>query len=153
MRGSGPTETDSLRWVMGEPAGPAPRDPGAPRLWPWRWGRSAATTTARPSSCLEPLSDSVVRVTHRDQVSYFGFNRKWEPSEPYTWAAYEGYVYADGIDGSPSLTYRTPDGALRALCPLILKAQRREDARRINPKERKRAARQVLAEFMNELAD
>ena len=33
---------------------------------------------------LEPISDSVVRVTHREQAGYFGFNRKWNPSRPYT---------------------------------------------------------------------
>ena len=39
---------------------------------------------------LEPLSDSVVRVTHRDQVGYFGFNRDWEPYSPYTYTDYGG---------------------------------------------------------------
>ena len=102
---------------------------------------------------LDPLSDSVVMVTHRDKVGYFGFNRDWDPAKPYTWAEYEGFVHDDGIEEIGARSYSTPDGALQYLCDLLLTEQLREDARRINPEVRQRAARQVLAEFMAELPD
>ena len=47
--------------------------------------------------------------------------------------------------------YCTPDESLLALCDSMLAKQRREDARRVNPEERKRAARTVLAEFVEDL--
>jgi len=100
---------------------------------------------------LDPLSESVVRVTHRDQTGYFGFNRKWDPTSPYALAYGEYSVHSDGIDGGVILAYSSPDAALKALCDSMLRDQRKEDARRINPEERKRAARQVLAEFLDEL--
>ena len=34
---------------------------------------------------LEPVSDSVVRVTHRGQTGYFGLKADWEAARPYTW--------------------------------------------------------------------
>lgn len=101
---------------------------------------------------LDPLSDSVVRVTHRDQVGYFGFNRNWDPSMPYTRAGTETSVHDDGIAGFVH-SFSTPDAALKSLCDSMLRDQRREDARQINPEERKRAARRVLAEFMEELPE
>lgn len=100
---------------------------------------------------LNPLSESVVRVTHRDQTGYFGFNRKWDPTSPYTLAYSEYSVHSDGIDGGVIFSYSSPDAALKALCDSMLSDQRKEDARRTNPEERKRAARQVLAEFLDEL--
>ena len=33
---------------------------------------------------LDPLSDSVVKVTHRDQTGYFGINREWDVARAYT---------------------------------------------------------------------
>ena len=102
---------------------------------------------------LEPLSDSVVRVTHREQTGYFGFNRKWDPSRPYTWTGIEYLVHNDGIDGMATFMYPTPDAALGALCDSMLADQRKEDSRRINPEQRKRAARKVLGEFLEEIPD
>lgn len=99
---------------------------------------------------LQPLSESVVRVTHRDQMGYFGFNRQWDPSQPYTRAGTATSVHDDGIEGF-AYSFSTPDAALTSLCDSMLRDQRREDARRINPEERKRAARQVLSEFIDEL--
>ena len=100
---------------------------------------------------LDPLSESVVRVTHRDQVGYFGFNRKWDPSKPYTHSDYKGLVNDDGIEGMPIFSYSSPDAALKSLCDSMLRDQRKEDARRTNPEERKRAARRVLGEFLEDL--
>ena len=100
---------------------------------------------------LEPLSESVVKVTHRDQTGYFGFNRKWNPSRPYTTTNSDYAVNDEGIDGMAFFSYSSPDASLKALCDSMLRDQRREDARRINPEERKRAARRVLGEFLEEL--
>ena len=102
---------------------------------------------------LDPLSDSVVRVTHREQTGYFEFNREWDPSRPYTQAMIDYLVHSDGIDGSIILSYSTPDAALDDLCDAMLADQLMEDSRRINPEQRKRAARKVLGEFLQEIPD
>ena len=102
---------------------------------------------------LEALSESVVRVTHRDQVGYFGFNKNWDPSSPYTHTDYRGFVSDDGIEGMTVFSYFSPDAALKSLCDSMLRHQRKEDARRTNPEERKRAARKMLGEFLDELWD
>ena len=99
---------------------------------------------------LESVSDSVVRVTHREQTAYFGLSRDWDSSKPYGWAMHEAMVDTDGIDGL-TFPYSTPDRALKALCDLILDDRRREGTMGISPEERKQAARQVLAEFMDDL--
>ena len=62
-------------------------------------------------------------------------------------------VHNDGIDGMATFMYPTPDAALGALCDSMLADQRKEDSRRINPEQRKRAARKVLGEFLEEIAD
>ena len=100
---------------------------------------------------LEPLSDSVVRVTHREQTGYFGFNRDWDPLNPYTRADYEGFVHDDGIEGRDVWLFCTPDASLQSLCDSMLTKQRKQDARLVNAEERKRAARKVLAEFVEGL--
>ena len=105
---------------------------------------------------LEPVSDSVVRVTHREQTGFFGLRGDWEPSEPYTWARHEGMVRRDFIDPSHGLgiemhsvfTYSSSDGALKALCESMLNDQRSADARRTNPEERKAVARRVMGEML-----
>ena len=102
---------------------------------------------------LEALSESVVRVKHRDQVGYFGFNRNWDPSNPYTHTNYRGFVSDDGIEGMAILSFSSPDAALKSLCDSMLRNQRKDDARRTNPEERKRAARRMLGEFLDELWD
>ena len=101
---------------------------------------------------LEPLSPSVVQVTHREQVAYFGTNLNWDVLRPYAWTTLEYQVQADGIGGAV-LWAATPDDALRALCRSLVSSQRREDSRRINPEERMVAARQVLGEFLEELPE
>ena len=68
---------------------------------------------------LDPLSESVVKVTHRDQTGYFGFNRKWDPSKPYTRAGTEIAVHEDGIEGFV-YSFSTPDAALKSLCDSML---------------------------------
>ena len=101
---------------------------------------------------LEPLSPSVVQVTHREQVAYFGTNLNWDVLRPYAWTTLEYQVQDDGIGGAV-LWAATPDDALRALCRSLVSSQRREDSRRINPEERMAAARQVLGEFLEELPE
>ena len=102
---------------------------------------------------LEALSESVVRVNHRDQVGYFGFNKNWDPSRPYTHTDYKGFVSDDGIEGTIIFSYSSPDAALKSLCDSMLRNQQKEDARRTNPEERKQAARRMLGEFLDELWD
>ena len=105
---------------------------------------------------LEPVSDSVIRVTHREQTGFFGLRGDWEPNEPYTWARHEGMVRRDYIDPSHGLgiethsvfTYSSSDGALKALCESMLNDQRSSDAKRANPEERKAAARRVMGEML-----
>ena len=99
---------------------------------------------------MEPLSDSVVRVTHREQTGYFGVAKDGEAARPYTWTTLT--PDADEVDGGV-VSYSTPESALDPLCDLLLNKQHNEDSRRINPEQRKRAARKVLGEFLEELPD
>ncbi len=52
-----------------------------------------------------------------------------------------------------SYSYPTPEMALGDLCRALLSQQRKQDDKRINPEERKDAARQVTREFLEELTD
>ena len=61
----------------------------------------------------------------------------------------EEVVHTDGTGGS-SLPFPTPDETLRTQCRLMLHDQRTEDARQADPEGLKRAARMVLAGFMDE---
>ena len=103
---------------------------------------------------LEPISDSVIRVTHREQTGYFGLRDDWDPSKPYTQTTAKGLVQKDSIGYLRSLfTYSSADAALKELCEIMLKDQRMADSRRTNPEERKAAARRVMGEFLEELAE
>ncbi len=101
---------------------------------------------------LEHLSDKLVKVTHRDQTGYFGINKEWDVSRPYAQTTMASDAHEDGISGS-IIAFSTPEDALKALCGLMLTAQRKEDSKRINPEGRKEAASQVLKEFLEELPD
>ena len=101
---------------------------------------------------LEPLSDSLVKVTHRDQTGYFGINRKWDVARPYAYTTWATEVDNEGIDAFLGSS-RTPKEALDSLCFSMLTDQRKEDSRRINPEGRKESARHVLKEFLEELPD
>ncbi len=98
---------------------------------------------------LEPVNDAVVKVAHKDQVGWVGISLDWDVQRPYTSTTLPSQLRDDGINGA-LFEYTTPDDALRALCARLLAQQRREDSRRINPEERKAAARRVLREFLNE---
>ena len=62
---------------------------------------------------LQPMSDSLARVIHRDQVGYIGINQNWDVGEPYSWTFMDRGDRArrrrhmkltakpDGIHGSP----------------------------------------------------
>ncbi len=100
---------------------------------------------------LEPISDSLVEVTHRDQTGYFAINKEWDVAEAYTYATRKSRVDDDGIIGI--FGYRTAQEALDMLCRSMLSAQRKEDSNRINPDGRKDAARKVMKEFLEELPD
>ena len=100
---------------------------------------------------LEPISDSLVKVTHRDQTGYFGINKEWDVAEAYTYTKRKSQVDDDGIIGV--FGYRTAREALDMPCRSMLTAQRKEDSNRINPEGRKDAARKVMKEFLEELPD
>ena len=100
---------------------------------------------------LEPVSDSVIRVVYGDDVAYVGMNVDWNPYEPYCWTLRESQVRADGIETSSIYDHGTIDEALELPCGRMLDAQRKRDAQRINPEERKAAARRVMREFLDEL--
>ena len=100
---------------------------------------------------LEPLSDSLVRVTHRDQTGYLGIIMNWDAGKPYAVTRLEDAASEDGVDDMSG--FATPEAALTALCNVLLHFQRIEDSKRINPEERKQAARKVLREFLDELPD
>ena len=127
----------------------------APKVWSHNNGQA--------EFILRSMSESLVQVTHRDQVGYIGINQNWDVGRPYTWtymdrttgpsrADMERDARPDGIHGNPS-GEATPEEALTLLCNLQLVIQRREDSRRINPEERKRSARKVLGEFLDRLPD
>ena len=101
---------------------------------------------------LEPVNDSVVKVTHRGQVGWIGISLDWDPQRPYTSTTFSHRLKEDGIERIGS-EYATPDDALKSLCRWLLRQQRREDSRRVNLEERKKAARRVLREFLDELPD
>ena len=100
---------------------------------------------------LEPISENVIRVVYGDDVAYVGMNVDWNPHQPYCWTSRESQVYAEGIDVSSVFEYPTIDEALEPPCEKMLEAQRKRDAQRINPEERKAAVRRVMREFLAEL--
>ena len=100
---------------------------------------------------LKAVSESVVRVTHRDQTGYFGIGREWKDSErPYTSTRQEDDVCDDGIDGV-AVGYRTPADALDTLCGEMLTDQNREDVRQASGDQWQGSARRVLRGFLEEL--
>ena len=106
--------------------------------------------TGRSHCRVSPLSDSVVKVTHRDQTGYFGINKDWNVRNLYAHTKRESEAHDDGI-GSGFFSYPTPERALNSLCGLMLNDQSKAESKRINPKERQKVARQVLNEFLVEL--
>ena len=100
---------------------------------------------------LQHLSESLIKVTHRDQVGYLGLVKDFDADKPYGWSATGSGVSEDGIDiGSK---YSTPESAVSDLCRIMLSDQRKEDSKRTNPEERKQGARVVLEEFFDEFFD
>ena len=127
----------------------------APKVWSHNNGQA--------EFILRSMSESLVQVTHRDQVGYIGINQNWDVGRPYAWtymdrtsgpsrADMERTARPDGIHGNP-FGEATPEAALTFLCKLQLQMQRKEDSQRINPEERKRSARKVLGEFLDGLPD
>ena len=100
---------------------------------------------------LEPLSKSAVRVTHRDQMGYFGIHRDWEDNlNPYTSTRRDEDVHDDGIGGI-NVNHATPDDALASLCTVMLDDQVGEDARRTRSDRWQESASDTLQEFMEGL--
>ena len=117
----------------------------------------------RAEFILEPLSDALVRVTHREQTGYIGITRNWDAGKPYSWTFLESTAEPGGVDmesmASPDgiegnfFSHSTPEQALKIVCDILLDMQRKEDSKRVNLEERKRIARQVLREFLEGLPE
>ena len=99
---------------------------------------------------LEPVNDSVAKVTHRDQVGWIGISTDWDAQRPYTWTIIPSWIGDDGIHNTVG-TFDTPDSALRSLCRVHLTGESREDSKNMNPQERKAAAQRVIEEFQRDL--
>ena len=100
---------------------------------------------------LERVDASTVKVTHLEQIGWFGLNADWDADQPYAWTTSERDIKDNGIDGL--FRHNTPDQALNMLCSSLLRDQRRADSKRINPEQRQEAARKVLDEFLRELSE
>ena len=101
---------------------------------------------------LETVSESVVKVTHRNQVGWFGINVERDVLRPYSWTVSECEVMQGGVKGQLTGAW-SPDVVIQPLCRALLDEQRKEDSKRVNPEDRKAAAKRVLHEFLNELRD
>ena len=153
-----PSEEEAEGHIQGIGEHKMPEEPAqypAPKVWSHNNGQA--------EFILRSMSESLVQVTHRDQVGYIGINQNWDVGRPYTWtfmdrttgpsrADMERDARPDGIHGNP-FGEATPEEALTLLCNILLETQGKEDSRRINPEERKRSARKVLGEFLDRLPD
>lgn len=103
---------------------------------------------------LEHVSESVVRVTHRDQTGYFGIHRDWEDDlNPYTPMQRDEKVHDDGIGGIDSISVNlpTPDEAIASLCTVMLDDRVEEDARLTRSGRWQESARSTLQELLGGL--
>ena len=89
---------------------------------------------------LEPLSDSLVKVTHRDQTGYFGIKRTGT-STARMHAPYWSSRRTSMASPTPIWGYTTPERALESLCTMILTDQRKKNSKRINSEGRSRPGR------------
>ena len=79
---------------------------------------------------LERLSPAVVRVTHRDQVGYFGLYRDGDLKYPFAFQFLEPQSYDEGIGNSMTRS-TTPESALRSLIHYMRDSQRTADEQQI----------------------
>ena len=101
---------------------------------------------------LEPLSPAVVRVTHRDQVGYFGLYKDGDLKYPFAFQTWEPQSYDEGL-GNSMTNSATPELALRGLILYLRDKQRKTDEQQINPEARKGLAEWTLQEFLDTLPD
>ena len=73
-----------------------------PKIWKHKSGQA--------EFILQPLSESLIRVTHRDQVGYIGINQNWDVAAPYSWTFMEGTT---GPGGDEIERHARPDGIHR----------------------------------------
>ena len=96
-------------------------------------------------------------------MGYIGISQNWDVGKPYSWtymdrtsgpsrSDMESTARPDGIHAIHSVKLRRRQ-RLTLLCNLQLQIQRKEDSQRINPEERKQAARRVLGGVLDELPD
>ena len=101
---------------------------------------------------LERLSPAVVRVTHRDQVGYFGLYQDGDLKYPYAFQTWEPQSFDEGLGNSMTRS-TTPESALRSLIHYMTESQRKMDEQQINPEARKGLAQWALQEFLETLPD
>ena len=101
---------------------------------------------------LEQMSPAVVRVTHRDQLGYFGLYKGGDLKYPFAFQLFEPKSYDEGIGDSLSRA-TTPESALRTLIHDMREKQRKADEQQINPEARKGLAEWTLQEFLQTLPD
>ena len=99
---------------------------------------------------LERINANTVEVAHQEQTGWFGLNADWDADQPYAWTVSKRSIRDSGIDST--FSHATPDDALKMLCNILLRDQRKADSKRINPEQRQEAARRVLDEFLRELS-
>ena len=101
---------------------------------------------------LEPLLPAVVRVTHRDQVGYFGLYKDGDLKYPFAFQLSEPKSYDEGVGDSLSRA-TNPESALHTLIHDMREKQRKTDEQQINPEARKGLAEWTLQEFLDTLPD
>ena len=100
---------------------------------------------------LKPVSESVARVTHRDQAGYIGISREWEDSSrPYTSTRREEEVRDDGV-AVDRVCHPKPSEAFGLLCDEMLADQRLEDARSARAERSLEPAAATLRKFLEEM--
>ena len=101
---------------------------------------------------LESLYPDVVKVTHRNQVGYFGVNLDWSLQHPYSWSHTESLVHDNGLFGVNARGH-TPEDALKELCNSMLINQSKEDASPFSLDDPKGGAQRALQNFLEESPD
>ena len=92
--------------------------PGMPE--PLQMGRKLTYIHDDEEFILEHISQTVVRVTHRENEGYFGLAVDWDPAYPYTWTGHDVDIHPGGIASEHLFSHSTPKAALDALCCAML---------------------------------
>ena len=64
---------------------------------------------------LEPVNESVLKVTHRDQTGYIGINVEWDAASPYSWCTLPDSAQPSGVKNAVARFSTPRPGSLRPL--------------------------------------